>query len=93
MKIFNLFYSAKKKGKTFKKNRQAKMEDNLLLSLPSALAMRSSNQFNDQAEYAPITTQNYMDKYRELEKILGDEKRTSDQLKKFYSVLKNDHTR
>jgi hypothetical protein len=72
-------------------------DENLLLSLPAALAMRSSGQFGDQIDgessFLPITTQNYMEKYKELEKILAEEKKTNDQFKKYYSVLKTDHTR
>lgn len=69
------------------------MDENLLLSLPSAYAMRSSGQLNAQPDFGPLTTQNYIDRYRELERIFEDERRTSEQLKKYYSVLKNDHTR
>jgi hypothetical protein len=67
-------------------------ENNLLLSLPSALAMTnkaSDNILNDNL----ISTQNYMDKYKQLEKILADEKKTNEDFKKFYKALKSDHTR
>ena len=75
-------------------------DNNLLLSLPPALAMRSSGHYYDDsnngltdAELIPLTTQNYMERYRDLERILGEEKKTNEQLKKFYNVLKTDHTR
>ena len=87
-------------------------DENLLLSLPSHLAMTGSNMragVGDGMDTSlngmgggsggggggliPISTQNYMDKYRELEKILGDEKKTNDEFKKFYKALKTDHTR
>ena len=66
-------------------------EENLLLSLPSALVMTSKLPDND--NMIPISTQNYMDKYKQLEKILADEKKTNEEFKKFYKALKNDHTR
>lgn len=70
-------------------------DNNLLLSLPPALAMRSSGYYDEanDPELLPLTTQNYMERYRDLEKILSEEKKTNEQLKKFYNALKTDHTR
>jgi hypothetical protein len=73
--------------------------DENLLSLPAALAMYNvTGQFGsenngEEGNFLPITTQNYMEKYKEMERILADEKKTNNQFKKFYQVLKTDHTR
>ena len=68
------------------------LDENLLLSLPSALAM-TNKPIDNNDNLIPITTQNYMDKYKQLEQILADERRNNEEVKKFYKALKNDHTR
>ena len=68
------------------------LDENLLLSLPSALAM-TNKPIDNNDNLIPITTQNYMDKYKQLEQILADERRNNEEVKKFYKALKIDHTR
>jgi hypothetical protein len=65
-------------------------DENLILSLPAAL---NNMNFNENENFAPLTTQNYPERYKELEKILADEKKTNQEFKKFYKILKTDHTR
>lgn len=64
------------------------MDENLLMSLPAALLAGPI-----ESENVMLTTQNYAEKYRELERILAEERKNSEEVKKFYKVLKSDHTR
>lgn len=75
-------------------NNNSFYDENMLMSLPPGFAM-TGNGLNDNINdnFIPISTQNYSDKYRDLENILSDEKKTNEEFKKFYKVLKADHTR
>ena len=68
-------------------------DDNLLLSLPAALQGIGNNGMDLNENYAPLTTQNYSERYKELERMLADEKKTNEELKKYYKALKADHNR
>jgi hypothetical protein len=71
-------------------------DENLLLSLPAALAMTSGGLGmggENNENFIPLSSQNYTEKYKELEKILADERRNNDELKRLYKSLKTDHTR
>ena len=75
-------------------------EENLILSLPAALAMTSGGMMglggvggDNNESFMPITTQNYSEKYRELEKLNDELKKNNDELKRLYKSLKTDHTR
>jgi len=72
---------------------RSNFEDNVMLSLPAGLQMHGSAQMENDSFAALLNTQNYMDKYKEIENILADEKKTNDEFKKFYKALKTDHTR
>lgn len=67
-------------------------DDNLLLSLPAGLQGYAGNEYHNES-FMPLTSQNYSEKYKELERILSDEKKTNEEFKKFYKALKSDHTR
>ena len=71
---------------------RSNFEENLMLSLPVGLQMHGSIPM-DNENFALLNTQNYMDKYKEIENILADEKKTNEEFKKFYKALKTDHTR
>jgi hypothetical protein len=71
---------------------RSNFEENLLLSLPAGIQMHGSTQIGNDS-FALLNTQNYMDKYKEIENILADEKKTNEEFKKFYMALKTDHTR
>ncbi len=65
-----------------------------MLSLPTNFQTLINNGGDYQNEsFMPLTSQNYAEKYKEMEKILGDEKKTNEDFKKFYKALKTDHTR
>jgi hypothetical protein len=69
-------------------------DNNLLLSLPTNLqAIINNNGDYNNESFMPLTSQNYGEKYKEMEKILSDEKKTNEEFKKFYKALKTDHTR
>ncbi len=70
-------------------------DENLLMSLPTALGGTGFGHVNENAEnfMPPLSTQNYSERFKELEKILAEEKKTNEEFKKFYKVLKTDHTR
>lgn len=69
-------------------------DENMILSLPAALANNSRlTEHNINENLNPITTQNYVEKYKDLENVLADEKKTNEELQKYYKVLKTDHTR
>jgi hypothetical protein len=67
-------------------------DENLLLSLPTALGGTAGFVENNE-NFMPLSTQNYAERFKELEKILAEEKKTNEEFKKFYKVLKTDHTR
>jgi hypothetical protein len=71
---------------------RSNFDENLMLSLPVGLQMHGSIPM-DNENFALLNTQNYMDKYKEIENILADEKKTNEEFKKFYKALKTDHTR
>lgn len=71
---------------------RSNFEENLMLSLPAGLQMHGSTPMDNES-FALLNTQNYMDKYKEIENILADEKKTNEEFKKFYKALKTDHTR
>ena len=75
-------------------NNSFNYDENLMLSLPANLQaiLNSGGDFHNES-FMPLTSQNYADKYKEMEKILSDEKKTNDDFKKFYKALKSDHTR
>jgi hypothetical protein len=60
--------------------------ENSNLLLTGAMSADNLNQI-------PISTQNYTEKYRELEKVREEEKRNNDELKECYKLLKLDYTR
>ena len=68
--------------------------EEFLLSLPAQLKQYVNNEgdYNNDS-FLPLTSQNVAEKAKELEKILGDERKTNDEFKKFYKALKTDHTR
>jgi len=71
-------------------------EENLLLSLPAALAMTGGGMMgggDNNESFIPITTQNYTEKYRDLERLNDELKKNNDELKRLYKSLKTDHTR
>ncbi|CAF0714870.1 unnamed protein product [Brachionus calyciflorus] len=69
-------------------------DENLLLSLPAHFANNSRLiEHNINENLNPLTTQNYNEKYKDLENVLAEEKKTNEELQKYYKVLKNDHTR
>lgn len=69
-------------------------DENLILSLPAALANNSRlAEHNINENLNPITSQNYAEKYKDLENVLADEKKTNEELQKYYKVLKADHNR
>ena len=71
-------------------------DENLLLSLPAALAMTNGGIMgggDNNESFMPITTQNYSEKYRELEKVNDQLKKNNEELKRLYKSLKSDHTR
>ena len=71
-------------------------EENLLLSLPAALAMTGGGMIgggDNNESFIPITTQNYTEKYRDLERLNDELKKNNDELKRLYKSLKTDHTR
>ncbi len=55
-------------------------DENLLLTTPDV-----------NLNLVPLTTQNYMDKYRELEGLYNAERKTCEQIKSFYKDLKAHH--
>ena len=68
-------------------------DNNLFLSLPAGLLNTGTGMMIEDENLMPLTTQNYSERYKELERILADEKKTNEEFKKFYKVLKTDHTR
>ena len=68
----------------------ANMDDHLLMTNPAIMATANNLDGNN---FNPISTLNYVDKYKELEDILGNEKKTSEEIKKCYKVLKADHAK
>jgi hypothetical protein len=70
-------------------------DENMLLSLPAALGGLGGggDNNNNNDNFMPLTTQNYSERYKELEKILAEEKKNNQTTQHFYKVLKTDHTR
>ena len=69
-------------------------DEHLLLSLPAALLNNSRlAEHNLNENLNPISSQNYAEKYKDLENVLADEKKTNEELQRYYKVLKGDHTR
>ena len=68
-------------------------DENMMLSLPPGMQMVFNSGADNNENLVPITTQNYMTRYKELENILADEKKANEEIKQFYKALKSDHTR
>jgi len=68
-------------------------DEHLLQSMPASTQMILNIGADSNENMLPISTQNYMDRYKELENILADEKRTSEELKQCYKLLKTDHAK
>ncbi len=62
------------------------------------LATNNNNAANnlvvdDAGNLIGLSTQNYVEKYKDLENLLTNEKKTNEEIKKYYKVLKTDHTK
>ena len=68
------------------------VEDNLLATNPAFFAGTSKT--NDQIMASNLmASQNYGEKFKDLENVLTDEKKTNEELKKIYKTLKSDYTK
>lgn len=69
-------------------------DEHLLHSLPASTQMiLNMGGDNNHENMLPLSTQNYMDRYKELENILAEEKRTNEEFKQCYKLLKTDHAK
>ena len=68
-------------------------DEHMLHSLPVGMQLMGNTGAADENTILPVNTQNYQERYKDLENILADEKRNNEEIKQCYKVLKNDHGR
>lgn len=66
-------------------------DEHMLHSLPVGMHLMANTGADENG--LPVNTQNYQERYKDLENILADEKRTNEEIKQCYKALKNDHAR